>query len=67
MPRTKPIRQFYRATVGMGGKKSQLQEEGKPISPSLEADVQMIRYGDIRAEFSVGREDVQVQLGKNAH
>ncbi len=68
MSRTKPIRQFYRATICTSdGKKRELQEEASPISPSLEADVQMIRYGDIRAEFAEGREDAQVRLGKNAH
>lgn len=66
MPRNKPIRQFFRATVRSGGKTLKLQEEAAPILPSREADVQMIRYGDIRAEFSVGREEPQVQLGKNA-
>ncbi len=60
-------RQFYRATVHTAdGRKRELQEEAAPISPSLEADVQMLRYGDIRAEFSEGRADAQVQLGRNA-
>lgn len=67
MPRTKPIRQFYRAIVCTSdGEKRELQEEATPISPTLEADVQMIRYGDIRAEFAQGMEDAQVRLGKNA-
>lgn len=68
MPRSRPIRQFYRATLrSADGQKRELQEEASPISPSREADVQMIRYGDIRAEFAEGREAAQVQLGKNAY
>lgn len=67
MPRTMPIRQFYRAIIrSADGKKRELQEEAAPILPSREADVQMIRYGVICAEFSEGRGDAQVQLGKNA-
>lgn len=60
-------RQSYRATVHtVDGKKKKLQEEAAPISPSREADVQMIRYGRIRAVFSVGQETPHVQLGKDA-
>ena len=60
-------RQFYRATVHTGdGRKQELQEEAAPISPSRETDVQMIRYGHIRAEFIVGQEMPKVQLGKDA-
>ena len=60
-------RQFYRATVHSGdGRKQELQEEAAPISPSRETDVQMIRYGHIRAEFTVGQEMPKVQLGKDA-
>lgn len=60
-------RQFYRATVHTAdGKKQNLQKEAAPISPTLETDVQMIRYGNIRAEFTVGQEKPHVQLGKDA-
>lgn len=60
-------RQFYRATVRTAdGKRLELQEEAPPISPSRETDVQMIRYGHIRAEFIVGQEMPKVQLGKDA-
>ena len=59
-------RQFYRATVRTAdGKRLELQEEAPPISPSRETDVQMIRYGNIRAEFTKGREVPHVQLGKD--
>lgn len=59
-------RQFYQATVRTAdGKKQKLQEEAAPISPTREADVQMIRYGNIRAEFTVGQEMPHVQLGKD--
>ena len=58
--------QFYRATVRTAdGKRLELQEEAPPISPSRETDVQMIRYGNIRAEFTKGREVPHVQLGKD--
>ena len=61
-------RQFYRATVHTAdGKRLELQEEAPPISPSRETDVQMIRYGNIRAEFSMGQVVPYVQLGKDAH
>ena len=61
-------RQFYRATVRTAdGKRLELQEEAPPISTSLETDVQMIRYNNIRSEFTVGRETPNVQLGKDAH
>lgn len=63
----KPLRQSYRATVRAGGMKRELQEEAAPISPSRETDVQMIRYGHIRAEFSEGPGDAQVKLAKDAH
>ena len=60
--------QFYRATVHtVDGKKRELQVVAPLISPSLETDVQMIRYDNIRAEFTVGRETPNVQLGKDAH
>ena len=60
-------RQFYRATVRTAdGKRLELQEEAPPISPSRETDVQMIRYDNIRAEFTEGREVPHVQLGKDA-
>ena len=60
-------RQFYRATVHTAdGKKQELQEEAAPVSPSRDTDVQMIRYGNIRAEFSMGQVVPYVQLGKNA-
>ena len=59
-------RQFYRATVRTAdGKRLELQEEAPPISPSRETDVQMIRYDNIRAEFTEGREVPHVQLGKD--
>ena len=59
-------RQFYRATVrAADGKRLELQEEAPPISPSRETDVQMIRYDNIRAEFTEGREVPHVQLGKD--
>ncbi len=65
-PRTKPIRQFYRATIDTpDGKQEIRQEEGPPILPSREADVQMIHYGDIRAEFTEGTPGVDVQLGRD--
>ena len=60
-------RQFYRATVHTGnGRKQALQEEAPPISPTREADVQMVRYDNIRAEFTLDRKAPQVQLGKNS-
>lgn len=60
--------QFYRATVHtVDGKKRELQVVAPPISTSLETDVQMIRYDNIRSEFTVGRETPYVQLGKDAH
>ena len=60
-------RQFYRATVRTAdGKRLELQEEAPPISPSRETDVQMIRYDNIRAEFTLDRKAPQVQLGKNS-
>lgn len=59
-------RQFYRATVRTAdGKRLELQEEAPPISPSRETDVQMIRYDNIRAEFTEGREVPHVKLGKD--
>ena len=59
-------RQFYRATVRTAdGKRLELQEEAPPISPSRETDVQMIRFDNIRAEFTEGREEPHVQLGKD--
>lgn len=59
-------RQFYRATVRTAdGKRLELQEEAPPISPSRETDVQMIRYDNIRAEFTEGREVPHVQLGRD--
>ena len=59
-------RQLYRATVRTAdGKRLELQEEAPPISPSRETDVQMIRYDNIRAEFTEGREVPHVQLGKD--
>ena len=63
---TKPIRQFYRATIDTpDGKQETRQVEGRPILPSREADVQMLRYGDIRAEFTEGAPGVEVQLGRD--
>jgi len=59
-------RQFYRATVHTAdGKKQELQEEAESVSPSRETDVQMIRFDNIRAEFTEGREEPHVQLGKD--